>query len=80
MSKLLPYVLSTTISGVPHCVKCNVGLNKFELMPVKTDSDLGRVFTSPDKTMAVNILNWINKNDKGLARRKLEVSPEASIR
>ena len=80
MSKLLPYVLSTTISGVPHCVKCNVDDNKFELMPVKTDSDLGRVFTSPDKTMAVNILNWINENDKKLARRQLTVSPEASIR
>lgn len=80
MSKLLPYVLSTTISGVPHCVKCNVDDNKFELMPVKTDSDLGRVFTSPDKTMAVNILNWINENDKKLARRQLSVSPEASIR
>ena len=80
MSKLLPYVLSTTISGVPHCVKCNVADNKFELMPVKTDSDLGRVFTSPDKTMAVNILKWINENDKKLARRQLSVSPEASIR
>ncbi len=80
MSKQMPYVLTTTISGVPHCIRCNVEQNKFELMPVKSDSDLGRVFISPNKTEAVSVLNWVNENDKALKRRKLVVSAEASIR
>jgi hypothetical protein len=80
MPALLPYVLSTTVSGVPHCIQCNVEERKFDLVPVRSDSELGRVYVSPTKTDAVNVLNWINKHDRSLARRKLEVSPEASIR
>ena len=80
MSDNVPYLITTMISGVPNCICCNVEEKKFELMPVTSDSDLGKVFTSPTKTEAVNILNWVNANDKKLARKKLTVQAEASIR
>ena len=76
----MPYVLSTMIKGVPHCIKCNPEEQKFDLVAVNSDSELGRVFCSPTKTDAVNVLNYINANDPKLARRKLQVQPEASIR
>lgn len=76
---LMGYVIATEIKGVNHCVRANVETNCFELIPVQFDSDLSKVFCHPNKTGAMNILNWINKNDKKLARKKLEVCSEAKF-
>ena len=70
------YIIATTVSGVPHAVSA-VTSGTFILIPITKDSELSRAFSSPNKTGAVNILQWINKNDAKLATKKLSVQPEA---
>ena len=72
------YIIATTVSGVPHAVSA-VTSGTFILIPITKDSELSRAFSSPNKTGAVNILQWINKNDAKLATKKLSVQPEAKF-
>lgn len=74
---LMGYVISTRIKGIDYCVTANKEAMRFELIPVQFDSDLSKVFCHPNKTGALDILNWINKNDKALARKGLQVHSEA---
>lgn len=75
----MSYLIATEIKGVPHAIATNVEENKFELIPIKTDSQIAKAFCAPHQTGAYNILQWINKNDKKLAAKSLTVQPEAKF-
>jgi len=75
----MSYLIATEIKGIPHAIATNVEENKFELIPIKTDSQIAKVFCVPHQTGAYNILQWINKNDKKLAAKSLSVQPEAKF-
>ena len=72
------YIIATTISGTPHAVSAE-STGKFILIPIDKDSQLSKAFSSPNKTGAVSILQWIEKNDKKLSTKGLEVQPEAKF-
>jgi hypothetical protein len=76
----MPYVLSTTVSGVPHLVTCDVENNCFLLLPVQSEAQLSKAFTSPNKTVATSVLKWINANDKKLAKKDIKLEVEAKFR
>ena len=73
------YLITTYLDGVPHAVTTNVKANRFELIPIVKDSEISKAFCSPNKTGAMNILNWINENDTKLAATNLDVQPEAKF-
>lgn len=73
----MSYIIATSIDGIPHAVYPNVDANCFELIRITRDSELSKAFCSPNKTGAVNILQWINNNDAELASKELSVQPEA---
>ncbi len=73
----MSYLIATEIKGVPHAIATNVKENKFELIPIQTDSQIAKAFCAPNQTGAYSILEWINKNDKRLAAKSLSVQPEA---
>ncbi len=73
------YLITTYLHGVPHAVTTNVKANRFELIPIVKDSEISKAFCSPNKTGAMNILNWINENDTKLAATNLDVQPEAKF-
>ena len=75
----MSYLIATEIKGVPHAIATNVAEKKFELIPIKTDSQIAKAFCAPHQTGAYNILQWINKNDKKLAAKSLTVQPEAKF-
>lgn len=76
---IMSYLITTYLQGIPYAVKPNVDSNRFELIPITKDSQISKAFCSPTKTGAMNILNWINKNDKKLAKEQLTVQPEAKF-
>ena len=73
------YLITTYLKGVPHAITTNVEANRFELIPIIKDSQISKAFCSPNKTGAMNILNWINENDTKLAAANLDVQPEAKF-
>ena len=75
----MSYLIVTEIKGVPHAIATNVEKKKFELIPIKSDSQIAKAFCAPHQTGAYNILQWINKNDKKLAAKSLSVQPEAKF-
>ncbi len=75
----MSYLISTYLNGVPHAIKPNVEDSCFELIPITKDSELTKAFCSPNKTGAMNILNWINENDSKLSNTNLSVQPEAKF-
>lgn len=76
---IMSYLITTYLQGIPYAIKPNVDSNRFELIPITKDSEISKAFCSPTKTGAMNILNWINKNDKKLAKKELTVQPEAKF-
>ena len=75
----MSYLITTEIKGIPHAIATNVKENKFELIPIKTDSQIAKAFCAPNQTGAYSILEWINKHDKRLASKSLTVQPEAQF-
>ena len=75
----MSYLITTYLQGIPHAIIPNAEANCFELIPITKDSEISKAFCSPNKTGAMNILNWINKNDKKLAKKELTVQPEAKF-
>ncbi|QDP50040.1 MAG: hypothetical protein Unbinned3459contig1000_50 [Prokaryotic dsDNA virus sp.] len=73
------YLITTYLKGIPHAITPNVDAKVFELIPITKDSQISKAFCSPTKTGAMNILNWINKNDSNLASKELSVQPEAKF-
>ena len=49
-------------------------LVNFELIKIIRDSQISKAFCSPNKTGAVQILNWIKENDEQLSLQNLTVS------
>ena len=76
---IMSYLITTYLQGIPYAIKPNVDSNRFELIPITKDSEISKAFCSPTKTGAMNILNWIDKNDKKLAKKELTVQPEAKF-
>tara|TARA_B100000424_G_C22818264_1_gene437833 strand:+ start:224 stop:454 length:231 start_codon:yes stop_codon:yes gene_type:complete len=75
----LSYLITTVINGIPHAIYPNSNAGKFELIQIVKDSEISKAFCSPTKTGAVQILNWINKNDQQLSLQELSVQPEAKF-
>jgi hypothetical protein len=75
----MSYVISTSISGITHCLKPDQDSGKFILIPVKTASDVARAFNAPQKTIAIQILNWVQKNDTNLSSHSFEVSASSKF-
>lgn len=75
----MSYLITTEIKGIPHAIATNPDKNKFELIPIRKDSEISKAFCAPHQTGAYNILQWINKNDKKLAAKSLSVQPEAKF-
>ena len=73
----LSYLITTVIDGIPHAVCPNPDAGKFELIKIIRDSQISKAFCSPNKTGAVQILNWIKENDEQLSLQNLTVQPEA---
>ena len=75
----MSYVISTSISGVTHCLKPDEDTGKFILIPVNTASDVARAFNAPQKTIAIQILNWVQENDTNLSSHIFEVSASSKF-
>lgn len=71
------YLITTYLQGIPHAITPNTDCKRFELIPITKDSQISKAFCSPTKTGAMNILKWINENDKRLSKNDLSVQPEA---
>jgi len=71
---MMSYVISTTISGVTHCLKPDEAKGKFTLIPVKTSADVARAFNAPQQSIALQILNWVQQNDAKLSQHAYEIS------
>jgi hypothetical protein len=76
----MTYVISTVKDGVDYCITADKTTMSFRLMPVESDSDLSQVFSHPYQSGALNILRWIQDNDKELASEQLIVSDEGRFR
>lgn len=77
---LMAYVLHTKKNGVNYCITADAKANCFRLVAVESDSDLSRIFCHPHRIGAVNILKWINENDKALAGEQLQISTRDQFR
>ena len=75
----MSYVIATQIDGVYHLIRPNSEAKAFELIPMKKQSDLYKAFNPPHKTEAVNILNWIKKNDEALAEHDYTIELQAKF-
>lgn len=75
----MSYVISTQIDGVYHFIRPNAEKNTFELLPMKNQSDLYKAFNPSHKTEAINILNWIKKNDETLAQHEYSIELQAKF-
>lgn len=76
----MAYVIVTYEWGTPHAVTANSITNKFELIPLDSDTALNKIFSHPYRAGAQQILTWINKNDDTLACKNLAVFDEAQFR
>jgi antitoxin (DNA-binding transcriptional repressor) of toxin-antitoxin stability system len=76
----MTYVISTVKDGVDYCITADKTTLSFRLIPVESDSDLSHVFSHPYQSGALNILRWIQDNDKELASEQLIVSDEGRFR
>lgn len=75
----MSYVISTSISGITHCLKPDEDAGKFILIPVNTASDVARAFNAPQKSIAIQILNWVQENDTNLSSHIYEVSASSKF-
>lgn len=76
----MSYLLCTQNENKTFCITANVNDKKFELIELKSQSDLNKVWCTPHKSSALNILRWINENDSELATKKLEIQEESRHR
>lgn len=76
----MSYLISCLLDGVPHAIQANEKDKRFYLVPVTNETHLGKVLSHPHKTGIINILSWINANDKFLSRHKLTIQDEQLFR
>ena len=77
---LVSYVIVTYEWGKPLAVTANATANKFELIPLDSDTALNKIYSHPYRAGAQQILTWINKHDDKLASKNLSVCDEAKFR
>ena len=78
-NSFVSYLIATYLDGIPYAISPNPKAKSFELIPIIKDSQISKAFCSPTKTGAMNILKWINENDKQLSKNDLSVQPEAKF-
>jgi len=76
----MSYVITCIINGVPHGIKANQSLNKFELMPIYSDTDVSKILSHPHRNGINDLLDWIKQNDVELAKHGLKVRDEQLYR
>jgi hypothetical protein len=69
----MAYLIACWRDGTPYGVTASLASNKFELIPLDSDSALSKVFNHPYRVGAQNILSWIKKNDKKLHSQGLSI-------
>ena len=76
----MSYVIGTYKDCVPYLITADSATNSFQLVEVKGDSTLNKIFSHPYRAGAYNVLTWIQQNDNVLASEKLNVYDEAKFR
>ena len=71
----MSYVLACWVKGKPFGITC--ADDHFELVELNQKARNKRVFSHPYRSGAQKILNWIEKNDRKLARKELSIQDEA---
>ena len=72
----MSYVISFQDSNKIACIGANKKENCFLLFDIKSRADLKHALCFPTKTEAMEVLNWINKNNI-FPGTDLDVQPEA---
>ena len=67
----MSYLLTCWKSGMPYGVRASD--NSFVLIPLDSETALGKVFTHPYRSGAQKILSWIQENDSVLASEELTI-------
>jgi|APGre2960657404_1045060.scaffolds.fasta_scaffold02656_2 hypothetical protein len=76
----MAYVISCYLKGIPHAIQANEKEHKFYLIPLTSESHLGKVLSHPHKTGIITILNWIKANDPALSKHDLLIEDEQLFR
>ena len=76
----MSYVIATWKDGRPYAITACPDPKQFQLIPLDSEVALNKIFSHPYRAGAQNILSWINKNDKQLAREELSIQDEARFR
>jgi len=71
----MSYLLACWKSGVPHGIRASS--NSFLLIPLDSETTLGKVFTHPYRSGAQKILSWIQENDSDLASEDITIQDSA---
>jgi len=72
----MSYVIASVSTDNIHCVSADKNNNCFTLAHVRFRADLKHALCFPTKTEAMEVLNWINKNDI-FPDKSFHVQPEA---
>ena len=67
----MSYLLACWKFGAPYGVRASN--NSFELIPLDSETALGKVFSHPHRSGAQKILSWIQQNDNELGREELSI-------
>jgi hypothetical protein len=73
----MSYMLACWRWGKPYGVSASSSSNKFELIPLDSDSALSKVFSHPYRAGAQNILSWIKDNDCDINSEELSIQDVA---
>jgi hypothetical protein len=76
----MSYVIAAWKDGRPYAIMACRDPKQFQLIPLDSEVALNKIFSHPYRAGAQNILSWINKNDKQLAREELSIQDEARFR
>jgi hypothetical protein len=73
----MSYMLACWRWNEPYGVIASSSSNKFELIPLDSDSALSKVFSHPYRSGAQKILNWIKENDDSINGEELSIQDVA---
>ncbi len=76
----MAYVISCYLKGIPYAIQASEKDKKFYLVPLISESHLGKVLSHPHKTGIINVLNWIKENDSALSKHDLLIEDEQLFR
>jgi hypothetical protein len=69
----MSYMIACWRWGKPYGVTAPSNSDKFDLIPLDSDSALSKVFSHPYRAGAQNILSWIQDNDSDLNGEELSI-------